>query len=35
MKDSSNELQGQVRSTGIFLREQGGAGTLQQLDLVA
>ncbi len=35
IKDGSNELQGQVRSTGIFLREQGGAGTVQQLDLVA
>ena len=34
IKDSSNALQGQVRSTGIFLREAGGAGTLQQLDLV-
>lgn len=30
----SNELQGQVRSTGLFLREDGQAGTLQQLDLV-
>jgi hypothetical protein len=35
IKDSNNELQGQVRSAGIFLREEGGAGTLQQLDLVA
>lgn len=35
IKDSSNELQGQVRSTGVFLREAGGAGTMQQLDLVA
>jgi len=34
VKDSSNDLQGQVRSTGIFLRGEGGAGTLQQLDLV-
>jgi hypothetical protein len=34
LKDSSNELQGQVRATGIFLREEGGAGTMQQLDLV-
>lgn len=31
---SSNELLGQVRSTGIFLHEDGRAGTLQQLDLV-
>jgi len=35
LKDSSNELQGQVRATGMFLREEGGAGTMQQLDLVA
>ncbi|MBV5317499.1 MAG: hypothetical protein JZU50_06795 [Desulfobulbaceae bacterium] len=35
VKDSSNALQGQVVSTGIFLREEGGAGTIQQLDLVA
>jgi len=35
IKDSSNELQGQVRATGIFLFEQGGVGTMQQLDLVA
>lgn len=35
IKDSSNELQGQVRATGLFLFEQGGAGTIQQLDLVA
>lgn len=35
IKDSDNELQGQVRSTGIYLREEGGAGTVQQLDLVA
>ncbi len=35
IKDSGNELQGQVRSTGLFLREDGSSGTLQQLDLVA
>ena len=35
IKDSDNELQGQVRATGMFLREDGGAGTMQQLDLVA
>jgi len=35
LKDNSNELQGQVRATGLFLREEGGAGTMQQLDLVA
>lgn len=35
VKDSSNTLQGQVRTTGLFLFEEGGAGTVQQLDLVA
>lgn len=28
-----NETLGQVRSTGLFLREDGGAGTVQQIDL--
>ena len=35
VKDSSNVLQGQVRATGLFLLEEGGVGTMQQLDLVA
>jgi len=35
VKDSNNTLQGQVRATGLFLFEEGGAGTMQQLDLVA
>jgi hypothetical protein len=35
VKDSSNILQGQVRATGLFLLEEGGVGTMQQLDLVA
>jgi len=35
VKDSNNVLQGQVRTTGLFLFEEGGAGTMQQLDLVA
>lgn len=34
LKDSANTLQGQVRSSGIYLREDGSAGTLQQVDLV-
>lgn len=34
LKDPQNQLLGQVRSTGIFLRENGGAGTVQQLDFV-
>lgn len=33
IKDASNELQAQVRSTGVFLHENGSAGTLQQIDL--
>lgn len=34
LKNSSNDLQGQVRSSGIYLREDGSAGTMQQVDLV-
>ncbi len=33
IKDSSNALQGQIRASGIFLQEDGKAGTLQQIDL--
>lgn len=33
LKDSSNELLGQIRSSGVFLREDGKAGTIQQVDL--
>ncbi len=33
IKDSSNALQGQIRSSGIFLQENGGVGTVQQVDL--
>lgn len=35
LKDAANALQGAVRSTGLFLREDGSAGSLQQVDLVA
>ena len=35
MKNADNSLAGQVRSTGIFLGENGTVGTLQQVDLVA
>ena len=35
IKDSDNGLLGQVRASGLFLFEQGGVGTMQQLDLVA
>ena len=31
---STNELLGRVRSTGVYLKEDGTAGTVQQLDLV-
>ncbi|TCI03731.1 hypothetical protein EZV61_09330 [Corallincola luteus] len=34
LKDSDMSLQGAVRSTGFFLRNEGPAGTLQQVDLV-
>lgn len=33
IKDESNELLGQVRSTGLFLREEGSVGSVQQVDL--
>lgn len=34
LKNSANDLQGQVRSSGIYLREDGSAGVLQQIDLI-
>jgi hypothetical protein len=34
LKDEDNQLQGRVRDTGLFLRENGGSGTVQELDLV-
>ena len=34
VKDEANQLLGVVRSSGIYLREDGGTGTVQQLDLV-
>jgi hypothetical protein len=33
LKDSHNALQGQIRSSGIFLQENGNAGIIQQVDL--
>jgi hypothetical protein len=35
LKDSGNALQGQVRTSGVFLQEDGKAGTMQQIDLMA
>lgn len=35
MNDSENNLLGQVQSTGVFLGENGGVGTVQQINLVA
>ena len=34
IKDSFNQLQGMVRSSSFFLREDGSAGSVQQVDLV-
>lgn len=34
MKDDANVLQGQMRYSGAFLYEDGGAGTIHQIDLV-
>ena len=33
LKDSNNALLGQIRSSGVFLQEDGKAGTVQQIDL--
>ncbi len=32
-KNNANQLQGQLRTSGVFLREDGGVGTVQQIDL--
>lgn len=32
-KDTANQLQAQLRRSGVFLREEGGVGTIQQVDL--
>lgn len=34
LKDSDNALLGMVRASGVYLKEDGGVGTVQQLDLV-
>lgn len=34
LKDTSNTLQGAIRASGLYLGENGNAGTLQQIDLV-
>lgn len=34
IKDDANQLQGKIRQTGIFLKEDGGVGTIQHVDLV-
>ncbi len=33
LKSSSNELHGKIQKTGIFLKEDGGAGTIHHVDL--
>lgn len=33
IKNSQNQLEGQVRSSGVYLNEDGGAGTILQIDL--
>lgn len=35
VRDSENNLNGQIRSSGIYLNEDGAPGTVQQIDLVA
>ena len=34
LADSSQQQAGQLRDSGFFLREDGSAGTVQQIDLV-
>lgn len=34
IKDAANQSQGEIRKTGIFLKEDGLVGTVQQIDLV-
>ncbi len=34
LRDGDNRALGEVRSTGLYLKEAGGAGTLQQIDIV-
>lgn len=34
LKDADNQLQGQIKGSGIYLKEQGGVGSIQELDLV-
>ena len=34
MRDSQNQENGQLRSTGVFLRENGSSGIIQQIDLI-
>lgn len=31
---ANNELQGQLKESSVFLKEDGGVGTLQEIDLV-
>jgi hypothetical protein len=32
IKDQPNELQAQIQKTGVFLKEDGQAGTIQHID---
>lgn len=34
LRNTGNELQGQVRSSGLYLREDGSTGSVQQVDIV-
>jgi hypothetical protein len=35
IKNSHNQLDGQIKSSGVYLHEDGGVGTVQQIDLAA
>ena len=34
LRDDEGEVAGELRSTGIYVKEDGGAGTIQQVDLL-
>ncbi|MEN8256299.1 MAG: hypothetical protein ABFS09_00365 [Thermodesulfobacteriota bacterium] len=34
LTDANNEMMGQIRETSVFVKEDGGVGTIQELDLV-
>ena len=35
LKDENNDLLGQIRSSGVYLKDSGGIGSIQQIDFTA